>query len=113
MSEALKPCPFCGQNSLEAAYGSDDDQCVACWGCRSFGPPSVQDPVTRWNTRPIEDTLRARAEAADAKLAAVPWERLLRYARRLAGEYMHQGFASSDLNADIEWLEANRPQETR
>jgi hypothetical protein len=61
MSEELKPCPFCGEPvEIKSNYHTDSEgyfnrhEWVECTGCfRDFW--SVND----WNTRPIEDALRA------------------------------------------------------
>lgn len=70
----LQPCPFCGQHHLwtyRSTYAPDDQRFVKCAidpqeddGCVS----GVN--VNLWNTRPIEDALRAEnqrlREAGDA-----------------------------------------------
>ncbi len=60
----LKSCPFCGKAAVPWGRGdvccpSDDDPCGAAF----FS-------IAEWQTRPIEDALRARAEKAEAALAA-------------------------------------------
>jgi Lar family restriction alleviation protein len=60
MSE-LKPCPFCGRNKyLEAQYEKGDHS-VYCNYCGATGSFRVGDnsELDLWNTRPIEDALRA------------------------------------------------------
>ena len=47
----LKPCPFCGGNNCGVRAGTDEIWCV-CGGHSPHG----------WNSRPIEDALRAENE---------------------------------------------------
>jgi hypothetical protein len=70
----LKPCPLCGG---PAEYTEHEKTCSArawCASCGTEGPlgglsdrPGAPDTAARdgWNTRSIEDALRARAEAAE------------------------------------------------
>jgi hypothetical protein len=60
----LKPCPFCGESA-----GWVTDECgIECGRCVATGPwRDLREDG--WNSRPIEDALRARAEAAEAALA--------------------------------------------
>ena len=63
MSE-LKPCPFCGRNKyLETQYEKGDHS-VYCNYCGATGSFRVGDnsELDLWNTRPIEDALRAENE---------------------------------------------------
>lgn len=63
MSE-LKPCPFCGHNEyLETQY-ENGDHWVYCDYCGATGSVHVGDnsEFDLWNTRPIEDALRAEVE---------------------------------------------------
>ncbi len=55
MSEALKPCPFCGADIAQLREGSD-----LMWGycleCRADGPPSLKtggnsSAIAAWNRR--------------------------------------------------------------
>jgi len=48
MSNELKPCPFCGGNAV--VNGDGNAECGDCF----------VESLTDWNTRPIEDALRAR-----------------------------------------------------
>jgi hypothetical protein len=56
MSEELKPCPFCGGK----AWVFDGDS-VGCENTCINGDPTDGDLPTfeTWNTRPVEDQLRA------------------------------------------------------
>lgn len=66
---SLRPCPFCGaeaimpvfRNASPAGYKVDvctcSNDCEVIWDWK---------PIEAWNNRPIEDTLRARAERAEA-----------------------------------------------
>lgn len=63
MSEELKPCPFCGKpGELVDAKGlihletRDDFACCTDVTCM---PMPMHFDVSQWNTRPIEDALRA------------------------------------------------------
>ena len=51
MTEELKPCPFCGGTNCGVRAGTDQIWCV-CGGHSPYG----------WNSRPIEDKLRAENE---------------------------------------------------
>ena len=63
-----KPCPFCGEPASAAEridglqFGCMNNDCEGALA-------SGWMPFDAWNTRPIEDALRARAEAAEAALA--------------------------------------------
>jgi hypothetical protein len=64
----LKPCPLCGWSpQLATSFGEPVVGCVnrSCDLC-----DTEWFDVDAWNTRPIEDALRARAEAAEAALAS-------------------------------------------
>jgi len=50
MSE-LKPCPFCGGTKICTEKGINLNYCDSC---------SAEANIEHWNTRPIEDELRAR-----------------------------------------------------
>jgi hypothetical protein len=56
MSE-LKPCPFCGKEQSEKNFFSCDGypQACGCWETTHTG----EEACEVWNTRPIEDALRA------------------------------------------------------
>jgi hypothetical protein len=65
MSEELKPCPFCGIIPVRKISGV---QIVVCKtdGCTNSGVHF--DDNEKWNTRPIEETLRAENERLRAAL---------------------------------------------
>ncbi len=62
--QELKPCPFCDSskafhNTYEADFGiAHEIVCDLC-GCNVTYYESLKDCILRWNTRPIEDALRA------------------------------------------------------
>ena len=64
MSEksTLKPCPFCGIKAEinDISKTIVDDRVCGCWADNIF--LTKED----WNTRPVEDALRARAMKAEA-----------------------------------------------
>ena len=47
----LKPCPFCGSADIRTEPGINLNYCDKC---------SAEANIEHWNTRPIEDALRAR-----------------------------------------------------
>ena len=51
MSEILRPCPFCGSADIRTEPGINLNYCDKC---------SAEANIEHWNTRPIEDALRAR-----------------------------------------------------
>ena len=61
MSE-LKPCPFCG-GEAELCYSEVDTFCRKC---------NVIQETEMWNTRPIEDELRARIAELEAERRWIP-----------------------------------------
>jgi hypothetical protein len=68
--QTLKPCPFCGKHVDQRRKGRTQrlDRGIECGHCVATGPWRDLREAD-WNTRPIEDALRARAEAAEAALA--------------------------------------------
>lgn len=100
MNDELKPCPFCGapgrvedtncNNPSPNVRPLWEVRCSSC-GYRSLGcvsPAERDESIVRWNTRPLEDALRTRAVADEAKLRAAvpaapgPLERLEEWLRR-------------------------------
>jgi hypothetical protein len=77
----LKPCPFCGAEAAYTEHEKTNETRGWCpRGCGAEGPfgarslgPGWGDAMARdgWNIRPIEDALRARAEAAEVLVAAL------------------------------------------
>jgi IS5 family transposase len=59
MNDELKPCPFCGSSDVKEYT----DKSIHCRQC---GAESGVD----WNTRPLEDSLRAQLAEKDAELDA-------------------------------------------
>ena len=59
MSDELKPCPFCGSKAvndiLNGIYCSNKN----CYQYKHL------DPISTWQSRPIEDALRAQLETAN------------------------------------------------
>ena len=53
----IKPCPFCGNETNEENFFSCDGYPKAC-GCWEK-THSAQEAVNVWNTRPIDNKLRA------------------------------------------------------
>ena len=98
MTDKLKPCPFCGQNSAEMR---NDKNYFTVW-CRSCGAMrnelgyiSKEAVTTRWNKRPIEDALRARLEAAEELIEAfmsigVDMDEMINIRMRGVGEEIHK-----------------------
>lgn len=75
-TEQLKNCPFCGENLVQhPLYGSNwrHPETATQW-CVISG---VILDGEKWNTRPIEDALRAKLAIAVEALEAIetyPWE---------------------------------------
>jgi hypothetical protein len=63
MSDELKACPFCASS----CYHYPDDSAIWCGKCDEGIVEDPRIPIdikTRWNTRPIEDDLRAKLALA-------------------------------------------------
>lgn len=72
----LKPCPFCGNidtTHYESEYGCPTQKAyyISCMSCRYSieSGSSYHDADRKWNTRPIEDALRARVVELEELLA--------------------------------------------
>ncbi len=80
MSE-LKPCPFCGgKGHIYRNYSAGgigiDGHFIMCENCRAESPFDLSESDTgkSWNTRPIEDALRAELEKAkERELTTCKW----------------------------------------
>lgn len=81
MNEELKPCPFCGGEAhIGAGYGSAFDGTVYFAECMMAKCPAqpeldcfdtVEKAAEVWNTRPVEDALRARIADLEEALKIV------------------------------------------
>ena len=66
----LKPCPFCGGNNAEHVWGGEFGD--EYWVCDQCGASSGNvDSKWNWQSRPLEDALRARAEEDERLKAAL------------------------------------------
>ena len=65
MGVELKPCPWCGRQPTEKVAVWSGARAVCCTPCFT-GDYSVKE----WSDRPLEDALRARAEAAEQRAEA-------------------------------------------
>lgn len=63
----LKPCPFCGELPEVIKEEYQECQCVTP-GCPMY---VYVCKFERWNTRPIEDALRAEVKRLRAEILAV------------------------------------------
>ena len=86
MSE-LKPCPFCGQEAEESFAGGGN---IAC-GNRDCQAGMLMLYPSVWNTRPIEDALRAQLAERDALI-----ERLVEAGDVVNYEYIQLWGLSND-----------------
>lgn len=71
MTDAPKHCPFCGLGTSLVVVGYTVD----CLHCGAQAETEASDPDNNWNTRPIEDALRAQLDAALARIAEMEAER--------------------------------------
>lgn len=73
MSEELRSCPFCGGNKFMEQYYNDDVRirCKKC-GLTADYYTKLEYAINGWNTRPIEDALRAENERLRAILKLLP-----------------------------------------
>ena len=81
MSEELRPCPFCGAMPM----GEDDR-----YMCSTLGCVMQEDTISAkdWNTRPIEDALRARIAELEEQVWIPVGERLPEVYRDGDGEFI-------------------------
>lgn len=72
MSDILKPCPFCG-HPVEVREPYTQAHCVTsdCVGRWSTVPSAEGGNIYHWNTRPIEDALRAQIAEYEEVLNSV------------------------------------------
>ena len=78
MSDELKACPFCGSLSVREGCDTPDAKWhyVECDDCHATSKADlgVSGATENWNTRPIEDALRAQHVAEmEAKVEALEW----------------------------------------
>ena len=103
MTDELKPCPFCGH---EPKYiGANAQFAVACVNdaCLCL---ANSDYVGAWNTRPVEDALRARVTDLEAQWASVPWEAIVMTCRdNISGDLPRGRYPVTVL----EWVEEHAP----
>jgi Lar family restriction alleviation protein len=72
MPDQLKPCPFCGGQNVKCDNERDKRGYTVyfgkCFDCGAMGHDTrnYDKATAAWNTRPIEDALRAQLEAATA-----------------------------------------------
>ena len=74
MSNQLKPCPFC-RNADEDEFSVGNGWLI-CDSCGAYFEGVADD---HWNTRPIEDDLRARLAAAEERVVVVERQRDVLY----------------------------------
>lgn len=61
MDSELKPCPFCGKVDIEIVE-NEGEEWIMCDTCTSAMMNISEASIENWNTRPIEDDLRAEIE---------------------------------------------------
>lgn len=65
MSDELKPCPFCGSShirNIENGMGQNLTGCNSCGSRITYQIEDLELAAKVWNTRPVEDALRAENE---------------------------------------------------
>ena len=63
----MKPCPFCGSEPVERLSKIDGNVYYGCWNNLEC-PKASWFTADEWNTRPIEDALRAEIARLQEKL---------------------------------------------
>ena len=78
MNDELKACPFCGSTDIQMSRIGKTKARIHCHSCNAdrtqrtlhYSQDWLLDVMPKaWNQRPLEDTLLARAERAEADLA--------------------------------------------
>lgn len=68
MSDELKACPFCGKFMYYEESASGIDAHCTNKNCLMYNKEWLWLDVAKWNTRPIEDALRAELAASQAEV---------------------------------------------
>ena len=121
MTDKLRPCPFCESVDI-SVIATETFAYLRCESCGAQGPVlsalpmlSASEPkfhllkhsaICTWNTRPAEDTLRAKWEA-------IPWD-VLKLSNNSAcgGGWEEYGrLEDDDLDKLFAWYDANAPKE--
>lgn len=109
MSDELKPCPFCGSKAVATdrvggwtidCLGPFDEQ--ISWPCAALDgemAETQEEAVRNWNTRPIEDAFKARAEKAEAAAAKLAKDALLRLMEDFSEDAYCAGWMTGTENA--------------
>lgn len=102
MSDELKPCPHCGSSDF-LTNGNLHPKRLACGNdaCQMMG---IWIDYDTWQSRPLEDALLKRAEAAEAK--AERYENALQWIDTWVKAYPLDVFPEPDFKRVREALEA-------
>lgn len=68
MSDELKACPFCGKFMYYEESASGIDAHCTNKNCLMYNKEWLWLDVAKWNTRPLEDALRAELAASQAEV---------------------------------------------
>lgn len=117
MSNGLKQCPFCGSDVWPVEHIDlsiikhfwrveclDSDCEAEGISCTSYD--SAEDAARIWNTRPVEDALRAENEELRAKWQSVPWKAI-----KAVLWHMPNGVPFAPYREIDEWRKANAPNQ--